>query len=400
MEWKRVRYSKSIVGLVAACLLAIGLMAIGPAASEAQAAETGLAADSGAALQTQAVKKYPIWVGGKRVTSKNAKNVLGTKKKTVTYNAKTNTLTLNGAKIAKAHVTKSQSSSATFRYGIYALQAKGLTIVLKGASKINVPGVGSAASYAISTADDAGNPTNLTIKGKGSLKAKAGKAGLFGFGIICKNLNIRGSAKVTAIGGTKVATSVEAASSVSSMVGSYGACAIGFLSLGGSAKLVASGKTKALNTSATYAQGYTPLVKAGASSKKISVSKKNPAASVYTKYKYVSISKAAKSTASKKPAKMKITGITPMASGLSVTFAKLAKNCTGYQLELTHAGSGKSWTFTSANTATDKAALSDLVGGATYTVRIRGVNKVGSKTYYGAWSAAKSTTTYAGQPAG
>lgn len=389
----------ALAGVAAAVALVMSVAVSQPVAAYAQEPASGLQAvaqkpaTGSEGLATQ-VTKYNIWVGNKRVTSANKNNVLGNG--TVKYNPKTNTLTLNKAKIKKVHVEKTASGS-TYNYGIYSKQKnRGLTIELKGKSTISVPGKGTVSSYAIGLNNGSGGAMNLTIKGSGSLKAKAGKAGLFSYGVICQNLNILGSANVTLSGGTKVATSNKPAAGLASYVGSCGATVFGILSLHDSAKLTATGKTRALSRAVSYSQNYTPLVKAGSSASSLKVNQLSPAASVYTSYKYVSISKAKAS----KPAKMKITKVTPLGSGFSVEYKTVKKNCTGYEIQLTSLSSGKSWTYKTSNTSMNKATFSNLTGGAKYSVRIRAVNTVGSKTSYGAWSAKKTVTTYQGQPAG
>ena len=409
-----MKCSKNLVRLIVTFALSFGLLVAVPAV--AQAADTGLTADSAAglkagatadsnaagALQTQAVKKYNVWIGGKQVTSKNAKNVLGNG--TVSYNAKTNTLTLKNAKITRSQVVKSGTRS--WRYGIYSRQNKSLTVVLKGTNTIKVPGRGTVASYGISVADASGNPENLLIKGSGSLKVQAGKAGLFSFGILCQNFNLQGSAKVTACGGTMVKTSAEAASSVGSYVGSCGVTALGFLALHDSVQLTATGKTRALNKAATYSQGYTPRVKAGASSKSIKVNKKNPASSVYTSYKYVSISKAAKkSTSSKKPASTFIISVSTGTQSAKVTWQTVSKNCTGYEIQVSDSSTFTGNVYTKrlylGHQNTSSINFTFNPGGKLYYFRVRAVNHISdAKEYKSAWSAYVPAYVSSGQAAG
>ena len=73
---------------------------------------------------------YGLWVDGTEVTVDNADNVLGDD--TVSYNAETKTLTLNGAEIDTAHTDGSYTS------GIYA--EGDINIVLRGSSSINISG--------------------------------------------------------------------------------------------------------------------------------------------------------------------------------------------------------------------------------------------------------------------
>ena len=90
-----MKRTKLAFGMLVAPMHAVGVVTAGP--SSAVAAEgADLAADAGTALQTQAYKEYGVWVGGVKVTSKNAKNVLGDGH--VSYNAKKKTLTLKNSK--------------------------------------------------------------------------------------------------------------------------------------------------------------------------------------------------------------------------------------------------------------------------------------------------------------
>ena len=383
-----------VTGLFAACMLSLGLLGAGPAVEQARAIDNAVnpivVSDTEAGLQTQAVTRYPIWIGNKQVTSKNAKNVLGNG--TVSYNAGTNTLTLKNAKLKGAYTVK--SSSGTYLMGIRVWQSKGLHIVLKGKNTISIPKKAGIGSYGIYASTMEGSAGNVLISGSGSLKVKAGKAGLFTYGIMCQNLNIEGNAKVTACGGTTVKTKLKAADK--SQAGSFGIWNTGVLGLFGSAKLTAIGKKHALYKAPTFASNYTPQVKAGASAKSIKVSKKKPASSVYTKYKYVSISNAKKSSTGNKPATIKITKAGASGNSIVVEWDALTKNCTGYKLQLSKNSSfsgDNTWTYSTSNPDMDSATLSSLSSNTLYYVHLRGVNKVGSKTYYGAWSATKSVRT-------
>ena len=387
-----MKRSRILIGLFAVFVLSFGLLAAGPGIQKAQAADMPLTASAtaDASLQTQAVTKYAIWIGGKQVTSANLNDVIGNG--SVKYDPSKATITLNNAKIKGAY-REFSSNGAEYRSAIRVKTMTNITIVLKGKNTVVATGRASAGSYGICAPD-----TNVLIKGSGSLDARAGKAGLYSNGILCNNLNLLGSGKVTLRGGTMIKTSFKAGSAA----GSIGIYSNGFLALGGSAKLVAIGKTRAFYKTPTFGQGYTPQVKAGNSSKSIKVNKKNPASSVYKKYKYVSITKA-KAT-SKKPAKMTITKIAAFGGGFNVKWKTLSKNCTGYQFQFWKSGSSNKYTYlapyTNNGDKVDGGSISDLAGGATYYMRVRGVNQVGSKTYYGAWSDTKSVTTLSGTPVG
>ena len=109
---------------------------------------------------------YNLYVGGTRVTTDNAGDVLGDG--TVSYDVQTNTLTLNGASV----------SAQDMPYGIYA--ENDLNIVLEGKNSVSVSGEFSEAALAqlsgtdISAAIYSGG--NLTIRegaGSGTLNASA-----------------------------------------------------------------------------------------------------------------------------------------------------------------------------------------------------------------------------------
>ena len=383
----------SIIFAVLVCVCSMGLIAAAPVGGQAHAAAgSSLQAqdvqDEGTDLQPQAVKKYGLWVGGKQVTSKNAKNVFGDKRKSVSYNASTNTLTLNNAKISSAKKTK--AGDKTYLYGIISQQNRGLSIVLKGASTVSVPGKATSQSYALYAFNTQENKTgDILIEGKGSLKLQAGKAVSFSRGVSCNNLNIKGSAQVTALGGPADKFGKNGGGYDT---GSYGVYSKGSVGLFGTVKLVAQGKNKAMNTAPTFGFGYTPQVKAGDSAKKIKVNKKSPAKSVYKRYKYVSISKA-KVTPSEKPEKLTITSIESRAGGFYVVWSEPSKNCTGYQLQVSadkSFPSGSTGTYSTDNKNYHAATVPDLASNTVYYVRVRGVNKTSSKTYYGPWSAVSS----------
>lgn len=91
------------------------------------------------------VEKYPLWVGGKQVTSGNASNIDGNNK--ASYNAGTRTLTLNGF------------SYTGNKSGINYTGSETLNLVLTGANSIkNTEKDGVSVDYA-----------NLNISGTGSL---------------------------------------------------------------------------------------------------------------------------------------------------------------------------------------------------------------------------------------
>ena len=386
-----MKRSHILVGLFAAFALAFGVMTAAPSIAQAQTSDTPLTVGTDASLQAQATQ-YPLWVGGIRVTSANKNDVLGDGGH-VKFNPKTNTLTLKNAKITTAHVYSSKLGANTtwWNMGIHHNSNKTLKIKLVGTNRIWMPTKNSPVQnngiYSIGS---------LIIGGTGSLFSGANSAQVFSVGIVTdKNLTIQGKAKVEANG---VATKIEVSFIKNqSWYGGYGVVARK-VTLKGKASLTAIGTKlafyKVYNPSFSFAKGYTPQVKAGSSAKSISVNKKSPAKSVYTKYKYVKITKA--KAASKKPAKMTIVSIKPNACGFDAKWKLLTQNCTHYQVELTRISTGQSWKYETESVQGDEATNgfnpSGLVSGDQYSLRVRGLNKVGSKTYYGAWSDKKYVT--------
>ena len=82
------------------------------------------------AVSASAIVKYELYVGGVQVTGENAADVLGDG--TVSYDAVTNILTLNGANITEVH------TADIFTAGIYT-EIADLTINLVGENRITVP---------------------------------------------------------------------------------------------------------------------------------------------------------------------------------------------------------------------------------------------------------------------
>lgn len=109
-----MKRSQLIASMLVTFVFAIGAMMTAPLCEPALASDGALAvgafSDSGDSpnLEIQATK-YKIWVAGKQVTSANAKDVLGNG--TVSFNAKTHTLTLKNAKITKPFTAKYKTSN-------------------------------------------------------------------------------------------------------------------------------------------------------------------------------------------------------------------------------------------------------------------------------------------------
>ncbi len=396
-----MKHSRVVLGMLATFVLAMGLAMAPPFVGPAPAAEGALtagvtaSANGEASLQAQATK-YKVWVAGKQVTSANAKDVLGNG--TVSFNAKTHTLTLKNAKISKALVHKYTTSNGKNTYwgnfGIKDDTKKTLTIKLVGKSTIKMPSTKSPVfNYGI---DASGN---LAITGSGSLSIAANKAQAFSIGVqVGKTLTLQGSAKVTAkSASTKVVSSFVRYESV---YGGYGIAPAKKLVMKGSAKLVASGPNGALYKHASptisFGSGYTPQVKAGPSASNLKVNKKSPAKSVYTKYKYVSISKAKTSTGGT----FTIKSLKADVGSLDVSWTKTKKS-SGYQIQLctdrdfVH-GMLTDVKYTTSSSGSWKGISKgsnsySLFSGYTYYVRGRTFDVLGVSEFgnFGKWSAVK-----------
>lgn len=106
------------------------------------------AAVSSAVNYVASVADYGIWVGTTKVTSSNASNVLNDSG-TVTYDAATNTLTLNGANITSATQPGTDVGQSGHSYetgGIFKNDGD-LNIVLKGKNTISIDSIEKTSSY-------------------------------------------------------------------------------------------------------------------------------------------------------------------------------------------------------------------------------------------------------------
>lgn len=395
-----MKRSRLTLGLLTACVLSLGIMLTGPFAEPALAAEGALGAGASAsmsastnsALEAQATK-YDVWVGGTQVTSKNAKNVLGNG--TVSFNAKTNTLTLKNAKITKAYVkswrTLKTGEKSYWNYGIYS--GKTLTVKLVGKNTIKTPCKKSPVmNYGIFSKG------SIVLSGAGSLTATSNKAQAYSMGILASgNLTLQGSVKVTSKGASTKVTSKGI-----DIIDQYGGYGVSFqkLTMKGSAQLIASGPDGAIykhdNPTVSFGSGYTPLVKAGASATSLKVNKKSPAKSVYTKYKYVNIAKAKTSSGGT----FTIKNLKADVGTLDVTWTK-SKKPSGYQIQLCTARDFKSGSLVDVKYTTSSSGnwsgiskgsnFYSLFGGYTYYVRGRTFDVLGVSEFgnFGKWSAVK-----------
>ncbi len=113
-------------------------------------------------LSASAVSAYDLWVNDTQVTAQNAADVLGDG--TVSYDAATKTLTLNGANITELH------TAGIFSAGVYA-EIADLTIDLVGENRITVPieagDMPDGSEVAVASAE------NIEISGTGKLWSNA-----------------------------------------------------------------------------------------------------------------------------------------------------------------------------------------------------------------------------------
>lgn len=89
-----------------------------------------------------------------------------------------------------------------------------------------------------------------------------------------------------------------------------------------------------------------------------------------------------------------VSSLAPASKAVTVKWKKQAAQTTGYQLQYaTNAKFTSAKTVTIAKNTTVTRKISKLAAKKKYYVRVRTYKKVGSATYYSAWSSAKSTTT-------
>ena len=137
-------------------------------------------ADSTKTATCEVTVAYPLWVGGVQVTSANAANITGSDTPVASYNAETNTLTLNGANISTVLSGRN--------YGINYEGNNALNIVLAGANTIKK--TDSSFTYGIYSKNSA-----INISGTGSLDVYG-----FNYGIGAKGDITISSGTVNSIG--------------------------------------------------------------------------------------------------------------------------------------------------------------------------------------------------------
>lgn len=139
---------------------------------------------------------YNIWAGGVQVTSSNASDVLGDADEgaTVTYDAETNTLTLNGANITGTYGVPGGGNAAILSYD-------DLNIVLAEGSENKITLTDSDTPTGVIAVGERGQGTdfkNITVSGSGSLDIDINTGGAVAFGIAGGSVTIENSADVTA----------------------------------------------------------------------------------------------------------------------------------------------------------------------------------------------------------
>ena len=161
------------------------------------------------------VVEYPLWVGGTQVTSANAANITGSETPVASYNAETNTLTLNGASITTGYMPPDQPAGTSF--GIYYNNSDTLNIVLSGTNEIGgedssvTTGINNAGSINISGEGSLTVYSSVTgITSTGAITINSGTVtvnttGEYSVGIVAVPLTINGG-KVTAVGGVMAIT--------------------------------------------------------------------------------------------------------------------------------------------------------------------------------------------------
>ena len=138
---------------------------------------------------------FPLYVGETQVTNANAANIPGGETATASYNADTNTLTLNGYSPETATTHDYTLYYTTYHCGICYTGTSPLNIVLTGTNKIDVYVSNTEPSYGIFSAS-----ADITFSGTGSLTVAAREAGVYGM------------ADITINGGTITATAMASGS--------------------------------------------------------------------------------------------------------------------------------------------------------------------------------------------
>ena len=145
--------------------------------------------------------EYPLWVGDTKVTSANAASITGSDPAVASYDAKSNTLTLDGATIDGD--VAGCTTNGNGQYGTIRAELNNLTINVVADSTVTGPSEGSKPySYGIMAKD-----CDLTIAGEGTLTASGGSYG-YNAGVLANNLVIDGKLSVTGVEPTGQPSSV------------------------------------------------------------------------------------------------------------------------------------------------------------------------------------------------
>jgi hypothetical protein len=126
-------------------------------------------------LSQPPVTDYPLWVGDAQVTSANATNLTGGETVAASYDATTNTLTLNGASITTGHDVSTYypgtGDTVVDTYSIYFSGSDALNIVLNGTNSVKSPEFDNAIHSENANAD-------INISGNGSLTLECDNSGI------------------------------------------------------------------------------------------------------------------------------------------------------------------------------------------------------------------------------
>ncbi|MBO6108894.1 MAG: hypothetical protein J6P16_05780 [Eubacterium sp.] len=355
---------------------------------------------SAAQPQAQAAADYGLIVGGVKVRSANASDVLKDGG-SVKYDAATATLTLDNAMLSDAYMF-SESDGVASGSAIIGVTGKDAlkTIVLKGESEINYPGgVGSGASMVPASGDAASvsgeavsmygilSNSDITIKGSGS------------FSISTPTL-AAGSTEAVYLADTKTLT-IKGKASVSLYSGASteGNAVHGNVKLSGTSVFSAYKESGiALAVAPVFTKKYTPYLSAGEAPDNVEFTKKKPGRKKYTAYSYVSIKSVYKEDAeleAKRPEKEVIVSLIPNyeswgSGSCYVEWKQLSTNCTGYQYDFSQYSDFHTKIRQNASKKYVGGGVSGLTVGKTYYVRVRAYNKVDGKKIYGKWSKVKS----------
>lgn len=118
-------------------------------------------------IRTRQVTAYNVWVGGTQVTEENASDVLGDK--TVSYDANTNTLTLNGLNLSdQGHEVTVQDD--TFFASIFSQDDLNIVLAKGSTNTISTTGsIGNAQVLGAAAMAEDGSAGMVSVSGSGSL---------------------------------------------------------------------------------------------------------------------------------------------------------------------------------------------------------------------------------------